>query len=85
MEKVNLADKFSLFKDYWSPKIVGEVNDSYVKLAKFKGDFVWHKHDQEDELNSSKKGGNEVKKLEGPLECEIFASKRFLWSVFQCF
>ena len=50
MEKVNLADKFSLFKDYWSPKIVGEVNDSYVKLAKFKGDFVWHKHDQEDEL-----------------------------------
>jgi len=50
MEKVNLADKFSLFQEYWSPKIVGELNDSHVKLAKLKGEFVWHHHDNEDEL-----------------------------------
>ncbi len=50
METVNLAQKFSLFQETWSPKIVGEVNDSYVKLAKLKGEFVWHHHDEEDEL-----------------------------------
>ena len=50
MEKVNLARKLSLFQDYWSPKIVGELNDSYVKLVKVKGEFVWHHHDAEDEL-----------------------------------
>jgi mannose-6-phosphate isomerase-like protein (cupin superfamily) len=50
MEKVNLAEKFRLFDEYWSPRIVGEINDSYVKLAKFKGEFIWHKHEVEDEL-----------------------------------
>jgi mannose-6-phosphate isomerase-like protein (cupin superfamily) len=50
MEKVNLKQKFSLFQDYWSPKIAGELNDSYVKLAKLKGEFVWHHHENEDEL-----------------------------------
>jgi mannose-6-phosphate isomerase-like protein (cupin superfamily) len=50
MEKINLAEKFGRFDDYWSPRIVGEINDSYVKLAKFKGEFIWHKHDAEDEL-----------------------------------
>lgn len=50
MEKVNLAQKFSLFQEPWSPKIVGELNDSYVKLAKLKGEFVWHHHEHEDEL-----------------------------------
>ncbi len=50
MNKVNLAQKFSLFQDYWNPKIVGELNDSYVKLVKFKGEFVWHHHETEDEL-----------------------------------
>lgn len=49
-EKVNLAEKLGLFREYWSPKIVGEVNDSYVKLVKFKGEFVWHHHEREDEL-----------------------------------
>ncbi len=48
--KVNLAQKLSLFSDRWSPKIVGEVNDFYVKLVKLQGEFVWHKHDLEDEL-----------------------------------
>lgn len=50
MEKANLAQKFRLFQDYWSPKIVGELNDSYVKLVKLKGEFVWHHHENEDEL-----------------------------------
>lgn len=50
MEKVNLEQKFSLFADHWSPKIVGELNGQHVKLAKLKGEFVWHKHDNEDEL-----------------------------------
>ena len=50
MKKINLAEKFQKFDEYWSPKIVGDLNDSYVKLAKFKGEFVWHKHDNEDEL-----------------------------------
>jgi mannose-6-phosphate isomerase-like protein (cupin superfamily) len=50
MEKVNIAQKFSLFHEYWSPRIVGELNDSYVKLAKLRGEFVWHHHEAEDEL-----------------------------------
>lgn len=50
MEKVNLAEKLSLFHDYWNPKIVGDLNGQQVKLVKFKGEFVWHKHDNEDEL-----------------------------------
>src|SRR4029079_19209615 len=50
MEKINLAQKFSLFNEHWSPKIVGELNNQQVKLVKFQGDFVWHKHDEEDEL-----------------------------------
>lgn len=50
MNKVILAEKFPLFSEYWSPKIVGELNGQHVKLAKFKGEFVWHKHDNEDEM-----------------------------------
>lgn len=50
MEKVNLLQKLSLFSEHWSPKIVGELNGQHVKLAKLKGEFVWHKHDLEDEL-----------------------------------
>ncbi len=50
MQSVNLAQKFALFYDYWSPKIAGELNDSYVKLVKLKGEFVWHHHEREDEL-----------------------------------
>jgi mannose-6-phosphate isomerase-like protein (cupin superfamily) len=50
MEVVNLADKFSQFQDYWSPKIAGELNDFHVKLVKVKGEFVWHHHDNEDEM-----------------------------------
>jgi mannose-6-phosphate isomerase-like protein (cupin superfamily) len=50
IEKINLAQKFSLFNDHWSPKIVGELNDTHVKLVKLKGEFVWHHHETEDEL-----------------------------------
>jgi len=49
-EKVNIEQKLSLFSDYWNPRIVGELNGQHVKLVKFKGEFVWHKHDNEDEL-----------------------------------
>ena len=50
IEPIDLAQKFSLFNEYWRPKIVGELNDSYVKLAKLKGEFIWHQHEKEDEL-----------------------------------
>ena len=50
MEKVNLAQKFELFDEHWSPKIVAELNGQHVKLAKLKGEFVWHRHETADEL-----------------------------------
>ncbi len=49
-EKVNLAEKLSLFDEHWSPKVVGELNGQHVKLVKRMGPFVWHHHDEEDEL-----------------------------------
>ncbi len=50
MNKVSLAEKFASFSEHWRPKIVGELNGQEVKLAKFKGEFVWHQHENEDEL-----------------------------------
>ncbi|MEP0912118.1 cupin domain-containing protein [Leptolyngbya sp. GB1-A1] len=50
MEKVNLTEKLSSFTDYWSPRIIGELNGQQVRLVKLKGEFVWHHHDHEDEL-----------------------------------
>ena len=50
MDKVNIEDKFSQFDGHWQPKIVGELNGQYVKLAKLKGEFVWHQHESEDEM-----------------------------------
>jgi mannose-6-phosphate isomerase-like protein (cupin superfamily) len=50
MDKVNIREKLALFNDHWSPKILGELNGQYVKLVKFQGEFLWHKHDIEDEL-----------------------------------
>ena len=50
MDKVNLAEKFARFADRWRPKIVGELNGQLVKLVRLQGEFVWHKHDAEDEL-----------------------------------
>ncbi|MCM8748506.1 cupin domain-containing protein [Thermomicrobiaceae bacterium CFH 74404] len=48
--KVTIAEKFALFDEYWSPKIIGEINDSYVEAVKVKGEFVWHRHELEDEM-----------------------------------
>ncbi len=50
MRKVNLADKFRKFEDLWSPKLVGELNENYIKLAKGKGELDWHSHENEDEF-----------------------------------
>jgi mannose-6-phosphate isomerase-like protein (cupin superfamily) len=49
-ERVNLEEKLSLFTSHWDPKIVGELNGQHVKLVKFRGPFLWHKHDDEDEM-----------------------------------
>jgi len=50
IEKVNLAEKLAAFQEHWSPKIVGSLNDCFVKLVKLEGEFVWHHHEAEDEL-----------------------------------
>jgi mannose-6-phosphate isomerase-like protein (cupin superfamily) len=50
VEKVNLAEKLALFSDHWNSRVVGELNGQHVKLVKFRGEFVWHKHNHEDEL-----------------------------------
>ena len=50
MEKINLAEKLARVSEYWSPKIVGQVNDSLVKVVKFQGEFLWHHHENEDEM-----------------------------------
>jgi mannose-6-phosphate isomerase-like protein (cupin superfamily) len=50
MQTINLKNKFGLFSDYCNPRVIGEVNDCQVKAVKLKGEFVWHHHDNEDEL-----------------------------------
>jgi mannose-6-phosphate isomerase-like protein (cupin superfamily) len=50
MEKINLRDKLARFDSHWDPKIIGELNGQHVKLVKLQGEFVWHRHDAEDEL-----------------------------------
>lgn len=50
IEKVSVAEKLSLFTEHYSPKIIGELNDSHVKVVKLQGEFLWHHHDNEDEL-----------------------------------
>ncbi len=67
VEKVNLAQKFSRFDEQWSPKIVGEVNDFHVKLAKLKGEFIWHHHENEDELFLVVKGKLQIKLRDGDI------------------
>ena len=70
LEKVNLVEKFGLFSEHWSPKVAGELNDNYVKLAKIKGEFIWHKHELEDEMFFVVKG-DLVIKVRDPKEREI--------------
>lgn len=70
MEKVNLTQKFSLFSEHYKPKIVGEINDSFVKLVKLKGDFMWHHHEVEDELFFVVNGELRMKIRENGIERE---------------
>ena len=67
IEVVNLNKKFNLFNEQWQPKIAGELNDSYVKLAKVEGEFVWHQHENEDELFFVVKGTLTIKLRERDL------------------
>ena len=60
MDKVNLSEKLELITEHWRPKVVGELNGQEVKLVKFKGTFVWHHHDHEDELFLGVRGGFRV-------------------------
>lgn len=60
MDKVNLAEELSRFSEHWSPKIVGELNGQQVKLAKLQGEFIWHRHEQEDELFLVLKGALDI-------------------------
>jgi mannose-6-phosphate isomerase-like protein (cupin superfamily) len=50
MDKISLSQKFQLFNEHWSPRIVAELNESHIKLVKLQGEFVWHHHENEDEL-----------------------------------
>jgi mannose-6-phosphate isomerase-like protein (cupin superfamily) len=74
INKVNLGKKFGLFSKLWNPKIVGEMNNAYVKIVKIKGEFVWHRHDAEDEMFFIVKG-NLVIKIRDTKEREIFLSE----------
>ncbi|MGD8538490.1 MAG: cupin domain-containing protein [Candidatus Aminicenantes bacterium] len=67
MEKINLAQKFDLIDEHWSPKVVGEVNDVSIKLVKFQGDFIWHHHETEDELFFVVKGTMVMKLRDGDI------------------
>jgi mannose-6-phosphate isomerase-like protein (cupin superfamily) len=70
IEKINLSQKFSLFQEPWSPKIVGELNDSYAKLARLQGEFVWHHHENEDEFFLVVKGSLTIRLRDGDLQLE---------------
>ena len=71
LAKINLVQKLSLFSDQFSPKIVGELNDFYVKLVKLQGPFVWHHHDVEGELFFVVKGALRMAVRENGVEREI--------------
>lgn len=68
MEKINISDKLDLISEFWSPRIVGDLNGQYVKLAKFKGEFVWHHHDSEDEMFMVIKGRLTIHLRDGIIE-----------------
>ena len=79
MKKVNLADKFALFSEHWSPKVVGELNGQEVKLAKLQGEFIWHRHDDADELFLVQKGSIKIELRDGTVtldEGEFFIVPR---------
>ena len=67
VNKVNVEEKFSRFSEHWKPKIIGEVNDAYVKAVKVKGEFVWHDHPDEDELFFVVKGRLRIRLPDGEI------------------
>ena len=67
VEKVNLAEKLSHIHDYWSPKLAGELNGQHVRLVKLKGEFIWHHHENEDELFLILKGCLIIRLRDGDL------------------
>ena len=67
MQEVNLAAKLDAIDEYWKPMIVAELNDSYVKLVKLRGEFVWHRHEQEDELFHVLEGDLRIELRDGAL------------------
>ena len=67
IEKVNIEEKLSRINDYWNPRIIGELNGQQVKVTKLKGEFVWHKHDSEDEMFFIIKGELEMQLREGSI------------------
>lgn len=68
IEVVNLETKFNAIHDYWHPRIAGELNDSHIKLVKVQGEFVWHQHENEDEMFLVLKGTLVIKLRERDLE-----------------
>lgn len=60
LNAINLEAKFATFDEYWTPKIIGELNGQYVKIAKFKGEFIWHSHENEDEFFQVVKGNIQI-------------------------
>ncbi|MEJ2417064.1 MAG: cupin domain-containing protein [Exilibacterium sp.] len=68
MNKINLREKFEKFDGYWRPRIIGELNGQFVKLAKLKGDIVWHTHEHEDEFFQVIKGRLSIQMRDGTVE-----------------
>ena len=68
IRKVNISEKMGLFNQHWCPKIVGDLNDYHIKVAKFHGDFVWHHHDDTDELFLVTNGNLTMKLRDGDIE-----------------
>ena len=79
IKKINISQKLSQFKDHLNPRIIGELNQQHVKLAKLKGEFIWHKHDEEDEMFLVLKGTLKIEfrdKIETIQENEIIIVPR---------
>ncbi len=83
MKTVNLNEKFSRFSDYCNPRVIGEVNDCHVKAVKLKGEFIWHHHDNEDELFLVAKGTLRMKfrDREAIVKKANLSSCRVVWSI----
>lgn len=70
MKKVNIKEKFEMFSDHWNPRIVGELNGQQLKLAKLKGEFIWHTHENEDEMFYVVKGKLKIEFRDKTVELE---------------